>query len=121
MVAEEEVPDLVVVPVEDGEDADELRPAGAALADGRELTGPRISAPVAHEDGFDLLLVDQPLDFCLEVGGEQLDSDAEFGLYFIAESFNLVELAILDKMYVFDAPKSLVCFAVYFAEGSKQM
>ena len=58
------------------------------------------------------MLIDQPLHFGLEVGAEQLDSDAKFGLDFIAECLDLVELAILDKVYVFNASEGLVSFAV---------
>ena len=121
MVGQEEVPNIDVVPVEDWEDPHELWPAGAALTDGLEIVGPRVSAPVAHQDRFNLLFVDQTLNFCLKVRAEKLHLYAVVLLNLVTEGFDFVELAILDKMYVFDAPKCILSFSVYFAEGSKQM
>ena len=115
------MPDFVIVPVEDWKDTNELRPAGTALTDGREFTGPRISAPVAHQDCFDLLLIDQPLHFGLEVGAEKLHLDAVELFDFVSESLDLVKLSIFDKMDVFNAPESLICFAIELTEGPQQM
>ena len=70
VIAEQVVPDLVIVPVENGKDARERRPAGAAGAYGRQVFGPRVSPPVAHQDDFYFILVNQSLDLTFEVGAE---------------------------------------------------
>ena len=63
----EEVPHLMVAPVEQGEYPIELWPSGAALADGFQVPGPRVGPSVAHDDAFDPLALNQLLDLGLEV------------------------------------------------------
>ena len=65
---QQEVPDLSVAPVKQGEHPVELGPAGTALADGLEISRPGVTPAVAQDDPAHALAVDELLDLRLEVG-----------------------------------------------------